>query len=113
VCVTWLIFELENTSGANYIFILGRSSAATIHGYGSNNGSLFIFPLTFYGCSASHVPIIKPLMANDQAKVLPLPELEWWIAGMVSRWAMVWVTSKKANGLCSSTLSAVVFITMS
>jgi hypothetical protein len=43
-CVTWSIFELENTSGANYIFILGRSStveaAATIHGYGSNDGRL-------------------------------------------------------------------------
>jgi hypothetical protein len=44
VCVTWSIFELENTSGANYIFILGRSSmgkaAATICGYGSNDGRL-------------------------------------------------------------------------
>ena len=30
VCVTWLIFELENTSGANYVFILGRSSAVTL-----------------------------------------------------------------------------------
>jgi hypothetical protein len=26
VCVTWSIFELENTSGANYVFILGRGS---------------------------------------------------------------------------------------
>jgi hypothetical protein len=26
VCVTWSIFELENTSGVNYVFILGRSS---------------------------------------------------------------------------------------
>jgi hypothetical protein len=44
VCVTWLIFELENTSGANYVFILGRSSVAeavvTICGYGSNDGRL-------------------------------------------------------------------------
>jgi hypothetical protein len=44
VCVTWLIFELKNTSGANYIFILGRSSMAeamvTIRGYGSNDGRL-------------------------------------------------------------------------
>jgi hypothetical protein len=42
--VTWLIFKLENTSGANYIFILGRSStagaAATICGYGSNDRRL-------------------------------------------------------------------------
>jgi hypothetical protein len=42
--MTWLIFELENTSGANYIFILGRGSVAeamvTIHGYGSNDGRL-------------------------------------------------------------------------
>jgi hypothetical protein len=44
VCVTWLIFELENTSGANYIFILGRGSAAeaaaTMHGCGSNDRRL-------------------------------------------------------------------------
>jgi hypothetical protein len=44
VCVTWSIFELENTSGANYIFILGRSSAAeaavTIYGFGSNDRRL-------------------------------------------------------------------------
>jgi hypothetical protein len=44
VCVTWSIFKLENTSGANYIFILGRSSVAeatvTIRGYGSNDGRL-------------------------------------------------------------------------
>jgi hypothetical protein len=44
MCVTWSIFELENTSGANYIFILGRSSAAstmvTIRRYGSNDGRL-------------------------------------------------------------------------
>jgi hypothetical protein len=44
VCVTWLIFELKNTSGVNYVFILGRSSAAeavvTIRGYGSNDGRL-------------------------------------------------------------------------
>jgi hypothetical protein len=44
VCVTWSIFELKNTSGANYIFILERGSAAeaaaTIHGYGSNDGRL-------------------------------------------------------------------------
>jgi hypothetical protein len=44
VCVTWLIFELKNTSGVNYIFILGRSSmaeaAVTIHGYGSNDRRL-------------------------------------------------------------------------
>jgi hypothetical protein len=44
VCVTWSTFKLENTSGANYVFILGRSSTAeataTIHGYGSNNGRL-------------------------------------------------------------------------
>jgi hypothetical protein len=44
VCVTWLIFELKNTSGVNYVFILGRSSAAsaavTICGYGSNDGRL-------------------------------------------------------------------------
>jgi hypothetical protein len=42
--MTWLIFELENTSGANYVFILGRSSVVgatvTIHGYGSNGGRL-------------------------------------------------------------------------
>jgi hypothetical protein len=63
---------------------------------------LLIFCLTSYGCSAAHVPIIKPLTANDRAKVSPLPELERWIAGMVSRWATVWVTSKKANGWCSS-----------
>jgi hypothetical protein len=44
VCVTWSIFELKNTSGVNYVFILGRSSAAeaavTIHRYGSNDGRL-------------------------------------------------------------------------
>jgi hypothetical protein len=44
VCVTWSIFELKNTSGVNYIFILGRSSAAEaaviIRGYGSNDGRL-------------------------------------------------------------------------
>jgi hypothetical protein len=44
VCVTWLIFELKNTSGVNYIFILRRSSAVgamvTLCGYGSNNGRL-------------------------------------------------------------------------
>jgi hypothetical protein len=44
VCVTWLIFELENTSGATYVFILGRSSmveaAVTICGYGSNDRRL-------------------------------------------------------------------------
>ena len=42
VCVTWSIFELENTSGANYVFILGRSSAAEaaakLRGSGSSNG---------------------------------------------------------------------------
>jgi hypothetical protein len=40
--VTWLIFELENTSGANYIFILGRGSVAEamakLRGSGSSNG---------------------------------------------------------------------------
>jgi hypothetical protein len=44
VCVTWSIFELKNTSGVNYVFILGRSSAAeaavTIRRYGSNDGRL-------------------------------------------------------------------------
>jgi hypothetical protein len=44
VCVTWSIFKLENTSGANYIFILERSSLAeavvTICGYGSNDRRL-------------------------------------------------------------------------
>jgi hypothetical protein len=44
VCVTWSIFELKNTSGVNYVFILGRSSAAeavvTICRYGSNDGRL-------------------------------------------------------------------------
>jgi hypothetical protein len=44
VCVTWLIFKLKNTSGVNYVFILGRSSMAgatvTLRGYGSNNGRL-------------------------------------------------------------------------
>jgi hypothetical protein len=44
VCVTWSIFELENTSGANYVFILGRSfvaeAVATLHGYGSNDRRL-------------------------------------------------------------------------
>jgi hypothetical protein len=44
VCVTWSIFELKNTSGVNYVFILGRSSAAgaavTIRGYGSNDRRL-------------------------------------------------------------------------
>jgi hypothetical protein len=43
-CVTWLIFELKNTSGVNYIFILGRGSmagaAATLRRYGSNNRRL-------------------------------------------------------------------------
>jgi hypothetical protein len=43
-CVTWSIFELKNTSGVNYVFILGRSSvveaAVTICGYGSNDGRL-------------------------------------------------------------------------
>jgi hypothetical protein len=42
--VTWSIFELKNTSGVNYVFILGRSSTAeatvTIRGYGSNDGRL-------------------------------------------------------------------------
>jgi hypothetical protein len=42
--MTWSIFELKNTSGANYIFILGRGSmveaAVTIHRYGSNNRRL-------------------------------------------------------------------------
>jgi hypothetical protein len=44
VCVTWSIFELKNTSGVNYVFILERSSmagaAVTLCGYGSNNGRL-------------------------------------------------------------------------
>jgi hypothetical protein len=44
VCVTWSIFKLKNTSGVNYVFILGRSSAVgaavTLCGYGSNNGRL-------------------------------------------------------------------------
>jgi hypothetical protein len=44
VCVTWSIFELENTSGANYVFILERSFAAeavaTIHRYGNNDRRL-------------------------------------------------------------------------
>jgi hypothetical protein len=40
VCVTWSIFKLENASRANYVFILGRSSTATIHGYGSNDRRL-------------------------------------------------------------------------
>jgi hypothetical protein len=44
VCVTWSIFKLKNTSGVNYIFILGTGSVveatATIHGYGSNNKKL-------------------------------------------------------------------------
>jgi hypothetical protein len=44
VCVTWSIFKLKNTSGANYIFILGRGSMveamATICGYWSNDGRL-------------------------------------------------------------------------
>jgi hypothetical protein len=44
VCVTWSIFELKNTSGVNYVFILGRSSmveaAVTIRRYGSNDGRL-------------------------------------------------------------------------
>jgi hypothetical protein len=44
VCVTWLIFELKNTSGVNYVCILGRSSmagaAVTLRGYGSNNRRL-------------------------------------------------------------------------
>jgi hypothetical protein len=44
VCVTWSIFELQNTSGVNYVFILGRSSAVeaavTIHRYGSNDRRL-------------------------------------------------------------------------
>jgi hypothetical protein len=74
---------------------------------------LFIFSLTSYGCSTAHVPIIKPLTANNWAKVLPLLELEWWIAGMVSRWATVEVTFKKANSLCSSYLIGSGFITMS
>jgi hypothetical protein len=44
-CVTWLIFKLKNTSGVNYIFILGRSSAVgavaiLLRGYGSNDGRL-------------------------------------------------------------------------
>jgi hypothetical protein len=42
--VTWSIFKLKNTSGVNYVFILGRSSAAeaavTICRYGSNDGRL-------------------------------------------------------------------------
>jgi hypothetical protein len=42
--VTWSIFKLKNTSGVNYIFILGRSSTAEamvkIHGYGNNDGRL-------------------------------------------------------------------------
>jgi hypothetical protein len=44
VCVTWSIFKLKNTSGVNYVFILGRSSmveaTVTICGYGSNDGRL-------------------------------------------------------------------------
>jgi hypothetical protein len=44
VCVTWSIFELKNTSGVNYLFILGRSSVAeaavTIRRYGSNDRRL-------------------------------------------------------------------------
>jgi hypothetical protein len=43
-CVTRSIFELKNTSGVNYVFILGRSSAAsaavTICRYGSNDRRL-------------------------------------------------------------------------
>jgi hypothetical protein len=42
VCVTWSIFELKNTSGVNYIFILERSSVATLYGYGSNDERLWI-----------------------------------------------------------------------
>jgi hypothetical protein len=41
--VTWLIFELKNTSGANYIFILRSSVAgamATICRCGSNDRRL-------------------------------------------------------------------------
>jgi hypothetical protein len=44
VCVTWSIFKLKNTSGVNYIFILGRSSAvgaaAILRRYGSNDRRL-------------------------------------------------------------------------
>jgi hypothetical protein len=44
VYVTWSIFELENTSGVNYIFILERGSMveamATICRCGSNDGRL-------------------------------------------------------------------------
>jgi hypothetical protein len=44
MCVTWLIFKLENTSGANYIFMLRRGfmaeATATIHEYGSNDRRL-------------------------------------------------------------------------
>jgi hypothetical protein len=44
VCVTWSIFKLKNTSGVNYVFILGRSSVAgaavTLRRYGSNNGRI-------------------------------------------------------------------------
>jgi hypothetical protein len=42
--MTWSILELKNTSGVNYIFVLERGfmveAAATIHGYGSNDGRL-------------------------------------------------------------------------
>jgi hypothetical protein len=42
--MTWSIFELENTSGANYVFILERGSmaeaAVTVCGYGSNDRRL-------------------------------------------------------------------------
>ena len=32
VCVTWSIFELENTGGANYVFILGKEFRGGSHG---------------------------------------------------------------------------------
>jgi hypothetical protein len=42
--VTWSIFELENTSGTNYISIWGRSSVVeatvNLHGYRRSNGML-------------------------------------------------------------------------
>jgi hypothetical protein len=40
VCITWLIFKPENTSGANYVFIVGSSvveAIATLCRYESND----------------------------------------------------------------------------
>jgi hypothetical protein len=71
------------------------------------------FPLTSYSYSAVLAPIIKLTTVNDPVKVSLQQDLELWIVGMLTRWPMVWVTSRKANGSFSSYfISGLFFMTM-